>query len=80
MIFNYGSGASYLATAISVTNTSVFPVAFTEEEASKFGEVRALLAETMTRIVQRDPNTNMVLGRIAEGRGKLKELAKTFEQ
>ncbi len=76
MIFSYGAGASYLQTSVSITNTRVFPVAFTQEEATKFGDVRALLAETLTRIVQRDPNTNAILGGIAEGRGMLNDIAK----
>lgn len=78
MMFNYGAGASYLQTAVSVTNTSVFPIAFTQEEATQFTEVRALLAETLTRIVQRDPNTNAVLGIIADGRGRLNDIAKNM--
>ena len=78
MIFNYGAGASYLVTAVSVSNTNIFPVAFTQEEETRFTQVRALLAETMTRIIQRDPDTNVVLGRIAEGRGMIKEIMKNM--
>jgi hypothetical protein len=79
MLFTYGAGALYIQTAVSVANTSVFPVAFTQEEATKFGDVRGILAETLTRIIQREPNTNAVLGLIAEGRGKLSEIAKDME-
>jgi hypothetical protein len=78
MMFSYGSGTSFLVTAVSVSNKNVFPTAFNQEEATKFSEVRALLADAMTRIIQRDPNTNNILGSIAEGRGTLNELTKTY--
>ena len=78
LMFSYGAGTSYLQTAVSISNSSVFPVAFNQEEATKFSEVRGLLAETMTRIIQREPNTNAVLKTIAEGRGILSELTKNM--
>jgi hypothetical protein len=78
LMFSYGAGTSFLQTSVSISNSGVFPVAFNQEEATKFTEVRALLAETMTRIIQREPNTNAILGTIAEGRGKLSELSKNM--
>ena len=76
MLFTRGAGASYIQTTVSITNTSIFPTAFSQEEATKFGEVRSLLAQTLTRIIQRDPNTNAVLTHIADGRGKLNDILK----
>ncbi len=78
MVWGYGSGTNYLGIVIPVSNTSVFPTAFDEEEATKFSEVRALLAETVTRIVQRDPNTNGVLAGIATGRNILHDLSQKY--
>lgn len=79
MMFNYGAGASYLTTTIPASNFSIFPVAASEDESLRFTEVRAMLAQTVTRIIQRDPNTNGILGTIAEGRGILHELAKSMK-
>jgi hypothetical protein len=74
MLYNHRGGASYLPNAVSVTNTAVFPIAYTEDEATKFTEVRGLLCESMARVIRRDQNTNGILALIAEGRTILKEL------
>ena len=76
MLFTRGAGASYIQTTVSITNTSIFPTAFSQEEATKFGEVRSLLAQTLTRIIQRDHDTTAVLTHIADGRGKLNDILK----
>ena len=78
MLFRYGAGASYLQNAIPVTNTSVFPIATTEEEETKFSEVRSLLTESMSRVIRREPNTNSILALIASGRTILKELKQSM--
>lgn len=78
MMFNYGGGPSYLMTTIPVSNYNIFPVAFSTEEDSKLSHVRALLAESVTQIIRREPNTNSILANIAEGRGIIQELSKTL--
>ncbi len=50
-------------------------VAYTPDELTKFSEIRNIIAGTMARIIQRDPDTNSVLAGIAIGRAKLGEMA-----
>ncbi len=76
--FLYGSGSStqLLWTETSVSNTGgVMSVAYTPDELTKFSEIRNIIAGTMARIIQRDPDTNSVLAGIAIGRAKLGEMA-----
>ena len=78
MLSGGNNGTSYLYRASAVSNTNVFPVAINDEEATKFSQVRALLAETLTRIIQREKNSNLVLSNIAQGRNILHDLTKEF--
>jgi hypothetical protein len=75
MMFGSGSGTSLLQLSVSVNNSSIVPVMGSSEEITKLAEVRSFIAETMSRIVRRDPDTNSVLANIAIGRSKLAELA-----
>lgn len=76
--FLYGSSSAsrYLWTETSATNMGgVMTVAFTPDEVTKFSEIRNIIAGTMARIIQRDPDTNSVLSGIALGRSKLADMA-----
>lgn len=76
--FLYGSSSAsrYLWTETSVTKSGgVIAVAYTPDELTNFSELRSIIAGTMTRIIQRDPDTNSVLAGIAVGRSKLAEMA-----
>ncbi len=75
MMFGGASATYLLSQSISVNNTNIFPVASTSEEKTQFAEVRTLIAETMARIIRRDPDTNGILAGIAMGRSKLGELS-----
>lgn len=73
-----GSGGSFLQMGIAISNTNIFPVSMNADEATKFSEVRGILAETMTRIIRREQNTNAVLAGIAQGRNLLREIKDTM--
>lgn len=96
-IYSAYVASRYLVTAISITNTSVFPVRNTQaasitqvvvnesgtgntittnDATLLFTEVRYAIAETMSRIIRRDQDTNGILGTIATGRIKLKQITK----
>jgi hypothetical protein len=78
MLSGGNNATAYLYRSASVSNTNVFPVAINDEESTKFTQVRALLAETLTRIIQREKDTNVVLTNIAQGRIILHDLQKSF--
>ncbi len=75
MLLGSISATYYLQTAVSVNSPSIIPVLASAEEITKFTEVRNIIAETMSRIIRRDQDTNGILGGIAQGRGLLAELA-----
>ena len=75
MLLGSISATYYLQTAVSVNKPNIVPVLASAEEITKFTEVRNIIAETMSRIIRRDPDTNGILGGIAQGRGLLAELA-----
>jgi hypothetical protein len=75
MLFGSGGGTFLIQQSYSINNSQFAPVVGSSEEITKFSEVRSLIAETMSRIIRRDEDTNGILGTIAIGRSKLAELA-----
>ena len=76
MLYGSASASQLLWTETSATNSGgVMAVAYTPDELTKFSELRSIIAGTMARIIQRDPDTNSVLAGIAIGRAKLGEMA-----
>ncbi len=76
MLYGSASASQLLWTETSATNSGgVIQVAYTPDEVTKFSELRSIIANTMSRIIQRDPDTNSVLASIAIGRSKLAEMA-----
>ena len=68
---NTGSGMMYLTSKNYISQSMVMNSGLPD-----LSPIRAIIAETMTRIVRRDPNTNGVLAGIATGRVLLKESIK----
>jgi hypothetical protein len=71
---NTGAGMSYLTNKNFLSPSMSVNAGYPD-----LSPIRALIAETMTRIVRRDPNTNDVLGGIAKGRGLLRDATKNLD-
>jgi hypothetical protein len=72
------SSTSFLPIAISISNTNIYPVQQSGGETLMFTQLRQAIAETMSRIIRRDPDVNGVLGTIAQSRLLLKEITRNF--
>lgn len=78
MLYSASYGMTFLQTSVPISNSTVVPVAYSEEEVTQFAEIRQSIAGLMSKLIQREKDTAPMLKEIADKRQLLKNIANTL--